>query len=46
MQVKSLFNVLSHFIFNQSDLTFDGNVKQVYILNKYFAAVLESKKLS
>lgn len=32
--------------FNQSDLTFDGNVKQVYILNKYFAAVLENKKLS
>lgn len=43
MQVKSLFNVYSHF-FNQSDLTFDGNVKKVYILNKYFAAVLESKK--
>lgn len=32
------------FFFNQSDLPFDGNVKKVYILNKYFAAVLESKK--
>lgn len=44
MQVKSLFNVFSHFFCNQSDLPFDGNVKKVYILNKYFAAVLESKK--
>lgn len=29
MQVKSLFNVFSFFFFfNQSDLTFDGNVKK------------------